>query len=322
MNHIAQAKLFIYQLPFKVPLNFKGQLLTYRSGLILQLQDEQGRYGLGEIAPLAGFSRETLVEARDQIIAHLSTATHPLNKLQNGYPSVQFGLENALNYTPFSRVASCTESIPLIQGSADQVIEHYLALQKPNLIKLKVARHRVSDEVQLFNQLARLNRHLKIRCDANQAWDFQQADDFFSQIEIEQLDYIEEPTASHLHNIRLAQRHRFFLALDESLQDKDFVYQHHPAIKAFVLKPMLIGTRQRIDYFIAIAKQHHLQVSFSSSFESVLGLSQITHLADRYRGVDINLGLDTLKYFQAQQLTKSNQIVTDIETLECLWTSR
>ena len=321
MPDIIQAKLYAYQLPFKEPLNFKGQRLNTRSGLILQLQDQQGHYSFGEIAPLPGFSSETLAQATKQIILHLNAGMAKLDKLQNGYPSVQFALDNALMKTPISTTISHYDTIPLLQGSAQQVSKQYSDLNKPNLIKLKVARHSVAQEARLFNTLTSLNPNLKIRCDANQAWTFSQATDFFEQINTEKVDYIEEPTACHQDNLTLANCYEFSLALDESLQNKAFIYQQQACIKALILKPMLIGSLRRIDHFMDIAKANNLQVSISSSFESILGLNQLTHLAQRYQGVDISLGLDTLKYFPAAQLTDSENILADIQKLECLWTS-
>lgn len=59
--------LFSYQSPFKVPLIFNGYLLKQREGLIIRL-DQQGQLFYAEIAPLPGFSKETLAQAKQQIL--------------------------------------------------------------------------------------------------------------------------------------------------------------------------------------------------------------------------------------------------------------
>ena len=51
--------LYRYQLPFTQPLTFHGKVEVAREGLLVRIND-----GWGEIAPLPGFSRETLAEAQ------------------------------------------------------------------------------------------------------------------------------------------------------------------------------------------------------------------------------------------------------------------
>lgn len=318
---VTQGKLFAYQLPFKETLNFKGHQLNHRAGLILQLQNEQGHYSYGEIAPLQGFSQETLAQATQQIIHCLDNNIKQLHQRSDLYPSVQFALDNALAETPITATDSNEQSIPLLQGNAQQVIKHYLSLNKPPLIKLKVARESAQQEARLFNQLTTLNPNLKIRLDANQAWKIVQAEQFLKQIDTHKIDYIEEPTPCHNDNVSLATQYAFSLALDESLQNENFSYQPHPCIKALILKPTLIGSLTKIQSYLNIANTQQLQVSISSSFESVIALTQLMHLAQTNNNTNITLGLDTLKYFKDGPLTDPSQILADLQTLECLWSS-
>ena len=52
-----QLAFYRYSLPFRQPLMFKGQRLTNREGLLVSINGQWG-----EIAPLPGFSTETLAE--------------------------------------------------------------------------------------------------------------------------------------------------------------------------------------------------------------------------------------------------------------------
>ncbi|MFT6985223.1 MAG: O-succinylbenzoate synthase [Psychromonas sp.] len=317
-----QAKLFLYKIPFTCPLTFNGQRISLRKGLILQLQDKQGRCSFGEIAPLPGFSSENLAQATAQIITLLEEGISVLNQQSGLYPSVQFALDNALQHTPLTKTFADSDIIPLLQGDNSDLIKEYLSLNKPPLIKLKVARQSVQQDILLFKKLTALNPLLAIRCDANQGWETEQASRFFSQINTQQLDYIEEPTPSFRDNLQLAQRYQIGLALDETLQQADFCFQESKQIKALILKPTLIGSLSRVQYFINIASQQQLQVSISSSFESIIGLLQLAYLADSYKKeASVSLGLDTLKYFQPALLTDKNRIEQDLQRLECLWRS-
>ncbi|MFT5653982.1 MAG: O-succinylbenzoate synthase, partial [Psychromonas sp.] len=124
------------------------------------------------------------------------------------------------------------------------------------------------------------------------------------------------------------------LALDETLQQKQFQYQHHRCFKALILKPTLIGSFERLNYFIKMAKKFHLSVSISSSFESPLGLRQLAFLASQWsKEVNISCGLDTLKFFESAVLSKNSDenlaktsdkkipLSQQVKRLECLWIS-
>ena len=319
---LKQAKLLSYQLPFSNPMSFNGQKLSLRKGLILQLQDHQQQFSFGEIAPLPGFSHESLQQATTQIIALLNSGLENPQQRDNLYPSVSFALDMALQHIPVAEEACNLDTVPLLQGDNTTVIKQYLALHSPSLIKLKVARQKVLDDLWLFKKLGKINPNLKIRGDANRGWSATQAACFFKHIDNHRLDYIEEPTADHQTNLQLAEEYQIALALDETLQDINFHYQHKACIKALVLKPTLIGSLSRIQHFIDIAAQQQLQVHISSSFESIIGLQQLTALANSYqKKCTVSLGTDTLKYFQAGLLTDCREIKTDLHKLECLWSS-
>jgi O-succinylbenzoate synthase len=322
LSSITVAKLFYYRLPFASPLNFNGEKLSSREGLLLQLQDNHNQLSYGEIAPLPGFSRENLQQAKTQIIALLESGLDNLQQSDNLHPSVCFALDMALQQIPLGEKAVSLDTVPLLQGNNQQLIKQYRNLQRPSLIKLKVARQKVAEDIELFTKLGELNPHLKIRADANQLWSNAQSDYFFTHINKHRLDYIEEPTASHRANLQLAQKHQIALALDESLQNSHFNYQHHACIKALVLKPTLIGSASRLQHFIDIAMQQQLQVHISSSFESIVGLQQLTALANRYqKKCRLSLGIDTLKYYRPGLLTDIKQLPKDLQKLECLWSS-
>lgn len=319
---VKQARLFYYQLPFLCPINFNGQKIGLREGLILQLQDNKKQLSFGEIAPLPGFSGESLQQASAQMISLLNGGLENLQPENKLYPSVNFALHCALQKIPLTAEVNSLDPVPLLQGDNAAVIKQYRALHCPPLIKLKVARQKVAEDQLLFKQLCRLNPCLMIRCDANRAWSTAQASCFFERIDPLRLDYIEEPTASHQTNLQLAEKYKIALALDETLQDIDFHYQHQSCIKALVLKPSLIGSLSRLQSFIDIAEQQQLQAHISSSFESIIGLQQLSALANLYRkSCPVSLGIDTLKYFQPGLLTDIKQVRTDLQKLECLWSS-
>ncbi|MGB5446722.1 MAG: o-succinylbenzoate synthase [Psychromonas sp.] len=322
-----QAKIFYYLLPLHQPMVFKGIKVSAREGLIVQLQNSNGQFHYAEIAPLPGFSKETLTQATAQIKEVIVNQLLSNNNLQNIndldlYPSVHFAVDCLLNNIPISEGADKPANIPLLQGDNQSVIQLYLQLNKPARIKIKVARQDPADDIALFNSLSAINNNLRIRCDANQGWTVAQARLFFSGINTQLIDYIEEPTASATDNLNLAKQYDIDLALDETLQNPRFQYQHHSCFKALILKPTLIGSLQRLNYFIEIAKKQHLSVSISSAFESSLGLTQLAFLGSQWsEEVDISYGLDTLKFFKHAILDKNLPPEQQVQELECIWTS-
>ena len=89
------AKLYRYELPMDSGVILREQRLTEREGFVVVLESD-GKVGRGEIAPLPGFSIESMDDVYSQLIEQLAL-------WQNGqvldytdlYPSVAFGLSMA-----------------------------------------------------------------------------------------------------------------------------------------------------------------------------------------------------------------------------------
>ena len=106
---LKSARLYKFSLPFKHPLELKHTTLHQRDGLILILTDTSGHFGMGEISPLPGFSRETMETAVykttmlvDRMINFGELTAHIHSRRDTSWdkrtaPSVvHFGVETAL----------------------------------------------------------------------------------------------------------------------------------------------------------------------------------------------------------------------------------
>lgn len=318
--------IFYYQAPFQFPLTFNGKRLNYREGLLISIKDRKQSF-YAEIAPLPGFSKESLTQAKLQIIDVFNNIKPCKSAL---FPSVSFAL-SSLSYSIFTNQAMTSNDIvPLLQGPQKSILTEYIKLDHPTIIKLKVARQSVKQDVELIKALYQINPSLKVRLDANQQWDIEQTALFFNAIPPQIIDYIEEPTANHQNNLELADRYGFKLALDETLQNTNFNYQDHPNISALVIKPTLIGDHDRIQSFIDLAKKYQLQVNISSSFESIIGLSHLVSIAQKNSDhKSLTLGIDTLKQFKPNELfnvdnfdsvNEFEETISEIiNQQECIW---
>lgn len=305
--------LYRFSLPFKKIINFKGIKLQTRQGLWLIERSNGVITGLGEVCPLPGFSDESLNDAEQQLLQLLKQPSFCIKAALSEthlFASVHWALHCLQKRLPWHKLTLQEEhqlqSIPLLSGAnSDELIACYQRKQNPAKAKLKVARLSIPQELQLIDKLITLNPKLRLRLDANQQWQRNQYQTFLSQVNTNNIDYIEEPTASISDNISLAEKHHIAIALDESLLTSP--PPQHSIINALIIKPTLIGSVNKITALLKHAQQHNLQVSISSSFESPFAIEQLKQQATIWHkqyGIQISLGLDTLEAFQDNLLGK------------------
>ncbi|QIW15523.1 o-succinylbenzoate synthase [Pasteurellaceae bacterium RH1A] len=294
-----QAKLYSYSIPFQSSLILRGREISHRQGLILHL--EQGNLqGWGEIAPLVGFSQESLEEATEQAIDwcrawQTGQAEGDLDRL---VPSVAFGISCALAELDQSLgLEADFGTVPLCLSELD-----FPKLEQARLAKIKVGLQAVEKEGKFANDLLNRLPQLKLRLDANRKWSLEQALAFAQEIEAHnrtRFDFIEEPCPSPDLSRNFAQQTGLPLAWDESVREPGFIVRAEPHLSALVLKPSLIGSLDRCIHLIQQAHQAGLQAVISSSLESSLGLTQLARIAKQYTPETL-AGLDTLNLMGCQ----------------------
>lgn len=235
-------KLYQYKIP--------SPHCSIREGLILQIHD-----GWGEIAPLPGFSKETLDEAKNEILSVLFENAKP------SLPSVKFGLSCAGK--PFDASAL---KMPLC------------AFKKPrpncDSLKLKLKNIPLEEAISTVKQYIGRTR---LRIDCNRSWSLEEALYFASHFSPSDFEYLEEPLHSFSDLLRFSKITKFPIAVDESLREQS--YLNIPTLKAAVVKPMLMGGIPKLPVPIVL----------SSVYESSLGVLQIARFASPH----ITHGLDT-----------------------------
>lgn len=277
-------RLLAYDIPLAQPLrlNSAEQPLTLnsRQGLLLHWRFADAEC-FTEIAPLPGFSDETLEQARAQVTG-LGVEYFQQNADLSGlYPSVRFAIE----------AAWYQQSHPL-QNKRANCCAFGAANSEAEWVKIKVG-HQPFDLEAL--QLLSLAPQQWFRLDANRHWSLQDLSQLQKSVDLQKLDYIEEPLADLNDYEQLS----LPFAFDESLRD----YRnpaHLPEVffkaKAWVVKPMLTGL-QRTLQLVELAKTHGIELVLSSSFESHITLEFYHSLA-----CDLQLsaaqGLDTLHWLE------------------------
>ncbi len=334
---IVSMRLYGYSLPLSKHLDLGGHSHPCRRGIIVELSDETGRAVYGEVAPLDGFSRESLDDAEQQL-THLrfsvTDATIPdnLEELSGGFetwlgaydlsPSVRFGFETAVLSLMASRrgVPLCRlisdhpfDEITvnaLLTGADTEVLDKAGILRSDGwrAFKLKVGRCAVDDDIRLTREVRQeIGPDAILRLDANQRYSLTDFNRFALGVRGCDIDYIEEPvsSAADLQVLIEASETPLPLALDETLQimkPEDLHRCHN--IKAIVLKPTMLGL-ERVAQFARVASGRGVETVISSSFESGIGLVTLARLAAGINVADVPVGLDTSGWFRRDLLSSA-----------------
>ncbi len=321
-------ELYEYDLPLTRPLRLKSEVLTRRRGLILKFGPGDQERGYGDIAPLPGFSQETLDDARQAVIEWAQAlGSLPKTQLERdqalGFldktPSVQFAIECAT--FNFRRAIGSTRSMGLFSPSRNRLSLNGLltgaleeALPKAERLrdegyraaKVKVGRQNVGQDIDLVHRLRdALGAGMALRLDANRAWDLDTALEFARGIAGVTIEYIEEPVSDPNLLPEFARRSGLPIALDETLvehrHERGYL-QRQDWVKAVVLKPTLLGGVMFCERLAYEALEFGIRPVVSSSFESGLGLILLAHFATAITSEDIPAGLDTYGWLESDVL--------------------
>lgn len=299
-----RARLFRYQLPLDAGVVLRNQRLKTRDGLLVCL-NQDGREGWGEIAPLPGFSQESLEACQQAATAWLHGWQQGDDAALPHYPSVAFGLSCACAELEQSLpTAADYRAAPLCTGDPDELFAMLSALPGEKIAKVKVGLYEAVRDGMMVNLLLEAVPDLRLRLDANRAWTPLKAEQFARYVNPQWRDriaFIEEPCRTRDESRAFAQQYGIAIAWDESLREADFRFVAEPGVAAVVIKPTLTGSLQQVREQVEAAHAAGLQAVISSSIESSLGLTQLARIA-AWLTPDAVPGLDTLNLMQAQLL--------------------
>ncbi|WP_213989780.1 o-succinylbenzoate synthase [Sodalis sp. dw_96] len=307
-----------YSLPLHAGVVLRGQRLSQRTGLVVRLEQDH-RTGEGEIAPLPGFSGETLSQAADAALllirrwvagACILTDLDPSDGAQARQPippSAAFGLSCALAELEESLPTQAPYlSVPLCGGDSAEFIRRLSAPGDNPLAKVKVGLMDGREESRRVNSMLAALPRLHLRLDANRSWTAAAAAGFAESLDPAlsgRIDFIEEPCATPAESLAFSRGTGIAIAWDETVREGNFYPCPQPGVAAIIIKPMLTGSLERCRRLIDGARQAGLTAVISSSIESSLGLTQLSRLA-HWLTPGVTPGLDTLSLLGAQLLRR------------------
>ncbi len=239
-----------YKVPMRTPFVTADRKFTAREGLIIEITTDSGLCGIGEIAPLKGFSRESLSESESRIKALLPAlrsfnipdsipaAWHATYAFLTKTPmpaAVAFGLETVifdlasqaagipismLLNPQRSRVVSCNAVIGGDRDNFEALIKHKLAAGF-RTFKVKVGLESSRAEVGFVRHVRRLiGPDAVLRLDANGAFSIAEAAEFLTAISDCDIEYVEEPLRDFSFDslAEIKERSHVPIAVDENVR--------------------------------------------------------------------------------------------------------
>ena len=293
-----------YRLPFRQPLRTGHGWWVEREGVIVRLQDERGREGYGEAAPVPGFGSEDAsgVETKlrglgkrlssDDFEARCDElggcAAHALRAAWADLAEEEAEAQNGPEYLPVAALLPAGEqALRVMEPKAELGFRTF---------KWKVGVADPQDErAMLLDLLAVLPKEARLRLDANGAWNRVEAERWLTLCaEFPMIEWVEQPVAAGERGtmdlmLGLGGDYPTKLALDESLvseQDVDqWINVGWPGV--WVIKPALWGDASQV---IARLAQAKADVVFSSALETAVGARTLFRFAFAWPGKQRALG--------------------------------
>ncbi|MBD1909498.1 MULTISPECIES: o-succinylbenzoate synthase [unclassified Leptolyngbya] len=273
----------IYRRTFRQPLQTHHGVWRERQGIVIRLEDENGRVGFGEIAPLPWFGSETLEDA-ETLCRGLGDRLSPptLAAIPSTHPACQFGLAIAWETLchPLELVPSSLPCALLPTGLAAFTAWQPYWESDYRTFKWKIGVAPVVEEIAtLRNLLAELPQEASLRLDANGGLSLEEAEQWLDACaDYPQIEFLEQPLSAHQVEAmqKLGDRFPTPIALDESVATLADLkrYYHQGWRGVFVVKAAIAGFPQDLQTF---CQKHRPAVVLSSVFETAIAHQYLTH---------------------------------------------
>lgn len=323
---IRAARLVEHAWALSAPLGSAAGTWHERRALLFVLEDDAGRCGLGEAAPLPGFAADTLEAARSALAPLLGRAFSdeaPERDMATALgaasrelasPAARSALEAALldiwsrrlGVPAYALVAEVSPGAraPLSAWLPDGT-DDALAAARSHLahggagVKVKLdARRGLARGIETLEALRReLGPAVVLRADANRSATLAALAPLLDRLRALRLEWLEEPTAEPL-----ASDLGVPLALDESLQATETLpdLAARPFVAGLVLKPTALGGIARCLELAAHARAHGRAAVASHALEGPVGFMTAVSLAfalgsERAHGLTAHRALRTAR---------------------------
>lgn len=303
-----------------------------REGILVRLEDRDGRVGFGEIAPLLSFGTESFASALG-VVESLGSKVQweDLAPELGAYPCTHWAIESALdmidregNWPALEKawpICGLVADLSDTASVAEKLAMHYQCL------KFKIGKSSVLEELNALDRVLDLSDgKVRIRLDANGSLDLRSTVAWLERVGELPVEFIEQPlpVGEEREMRRLGADFPTPLALDESVRSVDDLkrWRDQQWEGLYVIKPSICGSLGAMEAELASGASDCV---FSSALETSVGASNAIGFALRQKGheralgfgvdrlfADRNIGLELGPFLQNDGLATSG-------TLENLW---
>ena len=312
------AKIYSHQLKFINPGGTSRGILKIKPSWFIKVfkKNNPSIFGLGECGPIEGLSIDSLIDIPKKLNEVVKNINH-LSKLNlSSFPSIEFGIENALNdfKNGGNRVIfknSFLDGKPIKingliwMGNKDFMLKQvYEKIENGySCLKLKIGAINFDDEISIIDQIRKKFSAdiLEIRVDANGAFKNDDVLLKLKQLSKLKIHSIEQPIRANQWNEmkKLCKISPIPIVLDEELigvtKNKDELLSFIKP-QYLVLKPTLLGGFKKTREWIFEANKRNIDWWITSALESNIGLSAISQFCSEYK-LKLPQGLGTGQLF-------------------------
>jgi O-succinylbenzoate synthase len=313
-------------LPLTTPLSFLPGDGTHREIGVVIIRDATGAPYYGEIAPLPGFSVETVDDALTELdsiafsippLEGVSLALPPVwTLLLRGVhcPSLRCGLEGViLDYlASHGALTNALGKHPQVECNGLIVVgeeddTHREIMRRTELgfrtLKIKISPQSVESTIRAVRRCD-LSPPTRLRFDANRSFTPSEWAELANELTNLPVEYVEEPVTTPGSLSAIIARGTIPIAIDETTRDTAPDEWLRWGVRAVVLKPSINGGLLSLLPLISLIERNGSYVTLSSSFESGVGLRSIALLATLVdkRGA---IGVDTASFLRQDLMEPS-----------------
>jgi O-succinylbenzoate synthase len=290
-----------YRRALRVPVRTSHGVWAVRDGVLVRLEDGEGRVTWSEIAPLERFGTETMAGAIAWCASVGATPTEDeLRQVPRGLPCCAAAIGGALLSAETTSKPKSLDVACLLPTGAEALV----ALDRARLAGFKTFKLKIgvadfaTEEVHVARLIDCLPAGARLRLDANGGLDLRDTGRWLDAAAEWPVEFVEQPLSVGADQdlVRLAADHATVLALDESVRDADDIkrWRDRGWTGVFVIKPGLAGP---IDELLTEVRIDPAPFVFSSALETAIGTRTGVRLAFA-AGVTRALGFGVAGYFR------------------------
>jgi o-succinylbenzoate synthase len=311
------------ELPFEFPFTIARGTTTHAETVLVRIEDEAGRTGIGGAAPSAHYGEtvdtvEAVLPALLDVVEtvedphHLAMIERRMYETVRGNPSARAAVSIALHdlvakrldlplyrYWGLDPSESIRTSYSIGIDDAETIREKVETATDRGYEILKVKLGTDRDEA-IVRRIRETAPDATIRVDANEAWSPTEAIQTIDRIAPYEIEFVEQPVpAEDPEGLRYVYEHsQLPVAADESVERATDIPRIADRCDVAVLKLMKCGGLREARRIVETAHAHGLEVMCGCMYESNASIAAAAHLAPLldYADLDGSLLLDEEPY--------------------------